>query len=101
MGLAGFSGSTGPAVSYAAVFLCCHVCSRRGALSHGGRSQGRSTRLNLTFLCRQTVMKTEWLSMHVADIGEGKGQYERKIVGVEVNIKFNFQPRLDGCSLTL
>lgn len=61
--------------------------SRLGALSHGGRSQGRSSRLNITFLGGQTAVKTEWLSVHVVNTGEGKGQHERKIAGAEVNIR--------------
>lgn len=61
--------------------------SKLGALSHGGRSQGRSSRLNITFLGGQTAMKAEWLSMRVPKTGEAKGQCERKIVGAEVNIR--------------
>lgn len=61
--------------------------SSLGALSHGGRSRGRSSRLNITFLGRQTTAKTEWLSAHVVNTGEGKGQYERKVVGAEANIR--------------
>lgn len=61
--------------------------SRLGALSHGGRSLGRSSRLNITFLGRQAAMKTEWLTMHMEHAGKGRDQDQRKIVGAEVNIR--------------
>lgn len=50
--------------------------SKLGALSHGGRSQGKSCRLNITFLCKQTAMKPECGPMQVVNSGEEKGHYE-------------------------
>lgn len=41
--------------------------SKLGALSHGGRSQGKNSRLNITLLARRAAMKTEFLHMRVVN----------------------------------
>lgn len=41
--------------------------SKLGALSHGGRLQGKKSRLDITFLARQAAMKIEFLYMRVVN----------------------------------